>query len=429
MLGDSRDATAYDQAVLPYGDMWRHHRRLMHNVVGSQVVRSHQPIQDNEIKILIGDQLDRPDYYVKAIQRYSVSVVSSVRFGRRIDKMDDTVAKVALKFMEGVDMAIPGLFIMESIPFLLNLPKIVYPLAMTMKDSSAQLKAFFTALAHEGAFESLLPNFSTSLIHEQKESNLSDNEIAFLTGNLIGGGVDTTASTTLSFVFAMCAFPDVQRKAFEEIDRVVGQSRMPDWKDKETCLTVQQLSAKVFVGERERLEYPSQRARPPEPDQFNTYRFLEERRPFPNKKGHSAFGWGRRQCSGQPLAEQGLFLTFARLIWSFEMRPALMQDLCALIATIKTGKPEPSANVLVQGREEKLDIFVFSDSENMRPEPFGVRFIPRNEKRAETIYHELKAAREYLAPLKTVECCKAAFCVVLDPRTLPMVEHMTPDDV
>ncbi|KAJ5094793.1 hypothetical protein N7456_010654 [Penicillium angulare] len=337
MLGDSRDATQYDQAVLPYGDMWRHHRRLMHNVVGSQAVRSHRPIQDNEIKILVGDLLKRPEDFVMAIERYSVSVVSSVGFGRRIDKMDDTVARVALKFMEGVDMAIPGLFMMESLPFMLGLPKILYPLASKMKDSSAQIKAFFTSLAHEGASESTLPNFSTMLIQEQKETNLSDNEIAFLTGNLIGGGVDTTASTTISFIFAMCAFPDVQKKAYEEINRIVGQNRMPDWTDKDEmpyCGAIVSESLRWrtvtilggiphapirddvyedytipegtwIAGNVWSIHHNSKDF--PDPDRFNHDRFLEERRPFPNKKGHSAFGWGRRQCSGQPLAEQGLF--------------------------------------------------------------------------------------------------------------------------
>lgn len=54
---------------------------------------------------------------------------------------------------------------------------------------------------------------------------------------------------------------------------------------------------------------------------------------------------------------------------------------------------------MVQGSEEKLDIFKFTESENMRPEPFNVRFIPRNEERAEIILREAMAARENLKAL------------------------------
>jgi hypothetical protein len=35
------------------------------------------------------------------------------------------------------------------------------------------------------------------------------------------------------------------------------------------------------------------------------------------------FGWGRRVCSGQGLAEQGTFLTVARILWGFNIQKAL----------------------------------------------------------------------------------------------------------
>lgn len=35
------------------------------------------------------------------------------------------------------------------------------------------------------------------------------------------------------------------------------------------------------------------------------------------------FGWGRRVCSGQGLAEQGAFNTVARLLWAFKIEKAL----------------------------------------------------------------------------------------------------------
>ncbi len=112
----------------------------------------------------------------------------------------------------------------------------------------------------------------------------------------------------------------------------------------------------------------------PDPDTFRPERFLKAEAPYPNKKGHNAFGWGRRQCSGQPLAEQGLFLTFSRILWSFNLQPGLD----------------------ARGKEVKLDIFAFTDSENMRPEPFKARFTPRSADIAEIISREAAEAREEL---------------------------------
>ena len=49
-----------------------------------------------------------------------------------------------------------------------------------------------------------------------------------------------------------------------------------------------------------------------------------------------------------------------------------------------------------QGVEVKLDIFAYTDSENMRPEPFKARFTPRSEKRRQILLKEAAEAREAL---------------------------------
>ncbi|KAE8421101.1 cytochrome P450 [Aspergillus pseudocaelatus] len=362
MLGDSRNATHRDQAVLPYGDIWRHHRRLTHNAVGSQAVRAHRPIQDNEIKVLLRDLLQQPEHFVKAIERYSVSVVSCVGFGRRVNKMDDIVAQMALKFMEGVDLAIPGQFLMESLPLLLQLPRLVYPLASRTLEKNRKMTRFFTSLSQEAATSSTASqqSFSASLIKEYEKGKLTDEEIAFLTGNLIGGGVDTTSSTTISLVFAMCAFRDVQQKAYAEIATVVGDDPMSDWSDEENLPYCRALVSECLRWRTATILGGIPHA-PIQDDVYEGYtipkgtwiagnipeRFLGDRRPFPNIKGHSAFGWGRRHT----------------------------------------------------GKEETLDIFAFAESENIRPEAFCARFIPRGEARPGVILQEATKAREYLKDL------------------------------
>jgi cytochrome P450 len=52
-----------------------------------------------------------------------------------------------------------------------------------------------------------------------------------ISGQLI---VIQTVATVISFFLAMIRYPDVQRKAQEEIDRVVGQDRLPDFGDLES---------------------------------------------------------------------------------------------------------------------------------------------------------------------------------------------------
>lgn len=47
------------------------------------------------------------------------------------------------------------------------------------------------------------------------------------------GGADTTVSSLMTFFLAMTVFPEVQKTAQEELDRVVGDGRLPVSSDRE----------------------------------------------------------------------------------------------------------------------------------------------------------------------------------------------------
>ncbi|KAK5367709.1 hypothetical protein LTR20_009193 [Exophiala xenobiotica] len=404
VMGDMMNQTDANQVCLVYGDKWRVQRRLVHTVVGSQAVRDHRTFQGNESKVMLRDLLENPDDMVMSVERYSCSVVSIIGWGRRIDRMNDPVAQCALGFMEGVDFVVPGIYFMETIPFLAKLPGWLYKLPSQILTQSKLFQAYFYALSKEAA-HAKQDNFSQLLLKRQQEHGLTPEDIACLTANLIGGGVDTTTSSTLSFFLAMCVFPEAQKKAQEEIDRVVGEDRMPTWTDEGSLPYVSALVSEVLrwrsvttlggiphapIRDDEYNGYLIPKGTAitgnlwgihrnpkdfPEPDVFRPERFFGGlERPYPSKKGHNSFGWGRRRCSGQPLAEQGLFITTVRALWAFQIQPGLDKN----------------------GAEVKLDIFAYTDSENMRPEPFKARFTPRSEKRRQILLKEAAEAREAL---------------------------------
>lgn len=66
--------------------------------------------------------------------------------------------------------------------------------------------------------------------NEKGEDTLSDNQASYLLGSLHEAGSDTTWSTLIGFIQAMLLFPDIMRKAQEEIDRVCGD-RLPTMDD------------------------------------------------------------------------------------------------------------------------------------------------------------------------------------------------------
>lgn len=279
-------------------------------------------------------------------------MVSIIGWSRRIATINDPISQIALAMMEGVNLVIPCYTLVETVPWTLKLPRWIYSVPARTRESALRGRRWFYNLCEEAAGKG--DNFSKRLISGQGEHGINEAEVASLTGNLIGGGVDTTSASIITFILAMCVFPEVQKKAQEEIDRVLGNDRSPSWNDEASlpyitaCVsevlrwrTVTTLggiphapieddnyrgyhipagtaiTGNVWAIHRHPREFPA-------PDSFRPERFLNGlERPYPSKQGHSAFGWGRRACSGEPLAQQSLFTVMARLLWAFDIRPGL----------------------------------------------------------------------------------------------------------
>lgn len=288
---------------------------------------------------------------------------------------------------------------------------------------------FFYALAEE-AQQSPEENYAKFIFHEASQYNLTDGEISSLASNLFGAGADTSSSTLVTAVMAMRAFPETLQPAWDELDNVVGHARSPTLDDE--LPYVRAFAKEVFrwrsvaiIGGKPHApiqdDYWNGYYIPkgtwiqgnvwaihhnerefPYPDRFNPRRFLntEDRRPFPGEKGYMTFGWGRRSCAGQALAEQGTHLSVARLLWAYRVQPAIDET---------TGKEIP-VNIFSYTSVaflEKLLITVchcnnktdcdYRNGSNWRPKPFKVRFTPRSEEIKQTIIREGKEALRDLA--------------------------------
>ncbi|KAG5800886.1 hypothetical protein H9Q69_000013 [Fusarium xylarioides] len=391
----------FNQAGLPYGDQWRLHRRLTHSAANPQVVKSYRDVQANEAKLLINDCLDDPNRLVESALRFTVSIVSVIAWGRRISSETDTVLKIAQAFVGSANNGFPGKTYTEAIPILAQMPDWLNPLPNQLRKLATTSNKYFYALCVEGA-DAPQDNFAKRLLKEKEEHGLSKVEIANLTGNFIGAGVDTTTSTLLTFILAICLNPDVQRKAHEEIDRVIGYERYPDWSDEENLPYLAAIISEtlrwrpafslggpphapveddiyngylfpketaiignLYAISRNPREYP-------QPDRFWPERFLDgfDRPDYPNKKGHNTFGWGRRVCSGEALAQQSLYFTILYMLWAFEIRPGLDD----------------------QGNEVAFDPDAYTVSQVTRPLPFKLRLLPRSKTIANLVQQEAKKA-------------------------------------
>ncbi|KAL3443715.1 cytochrome P450 [Aspergillus insuetus] len=144
----------------------------------------------------------------------------------------------------------------------------------------------------------------------------------------------TTGPLNLCLFAVMAALhPDEMRYVQNEIDRVVGRSRLPTFDDQSSLpylhafMTESQrlyplvpLSFARFRIPADAIIVPNQwainmdAATYPNPKSFQPQRWLDN----PSLPLPGTFGYGRRMCSGRHLANTGLFIAMASMAWAFE---------------------------------------------------------------------------------------------------------------
>ena len=114
----------------------------------------------------------------------------------------------------------------------------------------------------------------------------------------------------------------------------------------------------------------------PSPDEFIPERFLPSSPLFNPQLApfDLPFGFGRRVCPGAHLARNSLFITIARLLWAFYIKPEVDED----------------------GIEVLPDPWNYTDGFNSFPVSFQCKFEPRSEAVVECIKREGEAAMEQL---------------------------------
>lgn len=75
-------------------------------------------------------------------------------------------------------------------------------------------------------------DFTDLMLLQQKELGLTDTDVEVIMWDVMAGGIDTTATTLEWLFYILGNNPETQQKMHEELDKVVGSSRLPNWDDR-----------------------------------------------------------------------------------------------------------------------------------------------------------------------------------------------------
>ncbi|OCH93697.1 cytochrome P450 [Obba rivulosa] len=370
---------------LRYGQWWRRHRRAFHQYFNQNEVPAYEPRLHDAARRLLRRLLREPEDFLFHIRYVFGAIFLSVVYGIEAAEGEDEHIATAERALHGVEEAFnPGSFWVDFLPFLKYVPAWM-PGAVFQKkaaewrvDCVAMKRKPWQNVVKDGEYAPVAAKLAERLSHLEGEEYAQEEEVAQnVAGIAYGAGADTSVSTLQCFFQAMILFPKVQKLAQEELARVVGPLRLPQFSDRESlpyiraickeCLRWQPvvplgLAHQSITDDKYRgyfipgstiliqntwgiLHNPEEY---PEPDEFRPERFLKDGKWNPDvmDPGVIAFGAGRRICPGRYLSELTLFITIACVLHTFDITPALDLQGKPIIREIKmtsgvVSHPEP----------------------------------------------------------------------------------------
>lgn len=352
---------------LPYGASWRAFRKFTHSIAMPSVAATYSPLQEEEALRVVHDLLQTPQRYEMIFERFSASVVMRLNYGTTLHTGEEATLRRIVKVVHELErIASPGAYLVDTFPSLMRLPSWLAPFKREGARLHAEEYDLFSSLVHdvaeraEAGDPSVQDTFAKQWLDtkEKYRPAMSDDHAYYVLGTLFEAASGTTAATLMSFMLAMVLHPEKFAKLAAELNRVVGDERLPSMDDvprlpyvracvKETLrwrpVTAgglpHQITAKddEYMGWRipkGSVVHPVQWAIHrdeelyPRPEEFVPERWLEEGWPtfrepldvYPNLASYSSFGFGRRICPGLNIAERSLNIGVAMIAWACEVR-------------------------------------------------------------------------------------------------------------
>ncbi|KAF9016001.1 cytochrome P450, partial [Hymenopellis radicata] len=354
-------------AFHPYGDQWKEHRKMFHKSLEGPVLASvqHPHILDSA-RYLLRRIRDKPDRFMEDLRLYAGQIILRIAYGIEVLDNTDPFIIEAEKGMHAMAVAgRAGAFLVDTWPILRFVPswmpgagfkrwaKEANKSVTAMRD--APLKFVEKAVADGTAQSSV----GSKILSELEEADADTEENMTMLGNVLAStyaaGSDTTVSSLTTAILAMVQNPSILKKAQADIDSIVGHDRLPDFDDRKALPYLEAILKEVL---RWRLVLPlavphrvsqddeycgyhipkgativgnawailhDKAVYGDDVENFNPDRFLNPDGSLNPSIPHpsAAFGFGRRICVGQDIAEDSMWIGMASLFAAFNITKAV----------------------------------------------------------------------------------------------------------
>ncbi|KIY45060.1 cytochrome P450 [Fistulina hepatica ATCC 64428] len=350
---------------LPYSQRFWRHRKIMQKHFGREQSLTFHPILVHHARTFLRRMLEKPNDYDQNILRFATTSSIKVAYGHDVKSDDEPILELAHLAMDAVNnTGAPGNTPIDHLPFLQHFPD-WFP--GTHYAKYARSRRGVVRQFHDYLFDPIVkrlqvcavePSIAAVELENVPEELKGDKEYMLdlkgVAATVFGGGIDTTWSTLTIFVILILLHPEVQKKAQEELDSVLGD-RLPDFSDEPSlpyvnCVVQETLrwypvaplgvphmsteddvyrgyfipKGSIVIANARGIGLDERKYK--NPYEFNPSRFLPKPEGFGEPEFTTAWGYGRRACPGRYHAEAELWIIIASMLAVFDFRKAIGSD-------------------------------------------------------------------------------------------------------
>ncbi|KZT69367.1 cytochrome P450 [Daedalea quercina L-15889] len=349
-------------------DTWRRHRKWYQQAfIARSAVNGYQPLQLREVRRLLHDLLQNPSDFTAGFKRYIASLVFEIGYGRTTASLDgdDFIRLVDPGIAEVLSGSSSGTAPVDLFPILKYVPtwmpgaEFRRRIVSAGKAIAATEDIPYNMVQNDMTTDVAQPSFASNLIQECSRKGAftekDESDVKGAMGTLyIGEAPSPSVAAIIAFVLAMVQNPGIYKKAQEEMASVVGDTKLPDFEDRESLPYLENIIREVY-----RWCPPVPTAVPHQSDDDDIYRdfyipkgsmiipniwaMFRDSEVYPDPEAFKperylsmnlnedfdlrdprriVFGFGRRICPGRFFADNNVWLAAASIVATMDISKA-----------------------------------------------------------------------------------------------------------